>query len=75
MMYYSFDGFSPFHMFGFSFLPMAIFWGLLIYGIFLMVKHFSEPKGKHNAMDILKARYAKGEITREEFENIKKDIQ
>ena len=26
------------------------------------------------AMDILKIRYARGEITREEFENMKKDI-
>lgn len=62
-------------MFGFGFLPMALFWGLVIYGIFLVVKHFSEPTGKHSATDILKARYAKGEITREEFENMKKDIK
>ena len=27
------------------------------------------------AMDVLKKRYAKGEITREEFEQVKKDLQ
>lgn len=74
-MYYSFDGFSPFHMFGLGFIPMALFLGLVIYGIFLMVKHFSEPTRKHSATNILKERYAKWEITREEFENMKKDIK
>lgn len=36
MMFYSFDGFSPFHTFGFIFMP--ILWGLAIYGIFLIVQ-------------------------------------
>ena len=31
-------------------------------------------EGPENAIDILKKRYAKGEINREEYEQIKKDI-
>ena len=61
-------------MFCFGFLFMALFWGLVIYGIYFLIKQNATPQ-KHNALDILKARYAKGEITREEFENMKNDIK
>ena len=35
----------------------------------------SPPREPEIAMETLKRRYAKGEITREEFEQIKKDLQ
>ena len=78
MMYY-FNGGFPGQMFGFGGILMFVFWILVIWGIIRLMHirqhqhHHSHPH--NNAMEILKARYAKGEITRDEFEAMKKDIQ
>ena len=61
-------------------LIMVLFWGLLIAGIAWLVKIAVVSGGGAgsnggNAMDILERRFARGEITREEFKQMKKDLQ
>ncbi len=62
-------------------LGMLLFWGLLVVGIVLLVKYtwgtgsFSERRHEKSALDILKERYARGEIEREEFEQKKHDLE
>ncbi|MEK9131367.1 MAG: SHOCT domain-containing protein [Patescibacteria group bacterium] len=75
MMYY-YDSFFPFHMFGFGFVWMVLFWGLIIYGLVVVSRKSSlwHDNKKSSALDILKERYAKGEITKHQFEEMKKDI-
>jgi putative membrane protein len=68
--------------FGFGWLVMLVFWGLIIWAIIALVRSAAnnnvDRKDEHktdNALEILKERYAKGEITKEDFERIKKDLQ
>jgi putative membrane protein len=55
---------------------MVIFWGAIIalalWGIKKFTKH--NAGSKSNAFDIARERYAKGEINREQFEELKKDL-
>ncbi|HEV8308072.1 MAG TPA: SHOCT domain-containing protein [Methylomirabilota bacterium] len=70
-------GFGPFGM-----LFMLVFWGLIIVGIVLVVRWLIEPGRRgggagpegESALDILKKRYARGEIGQEEFEAKKRDL-
>jgi len=69
---------------GFSwwwFMPifMILFWGLVIWGIVALVRGLSAPRASDSsnvdsALDVLKRRYAKGEINKEEYEEKKKDL-
>lgn len=57
---------------------MVLFWVLVIAGVVYLIKLITGPdKGKKDEtpLDILKKRYAKGEITREEFEKMKDDLK
>jgi putative membrane protein len=56
---------------------MIVFWALVIALIVWIVREVSggnSVRSRSNALDILKERYAKGEIDKEEFEAKKKDI-
>lgn len=62
---------------GFGWFIGVIFIGLIIWLVIRTVNqggHTYYPPQKNTALDILKERYAKGEISKEEFEEKKKDI-
>ncbi len=57
-----------------------VFWALVLWALFVfisnMTKHGAGPGGKNEtAVDILKKRYARGEINAEEFARMKKDLE
>jgi putative membrane protein len=63
---------------GFFMLFYWLFPFILVAGIarwlFLEWDRAHEPKSGHGVLDILKERYAKGEIGKEEFESKKRDL-
>jgi putative membrane protein len=73
---------NGFHNVGFGLMGIfcLIFWavviGLIIWGAIRMGKHGCMMHHEHgnNALDIVKERYAKGEIDEKEFEKIKKAL-
>ncbi len=63
-------------------LLMLVFWGLIIAGLVLFVRWLWD-RGRPSAgsvanetpLEILKRRYARGEISKEEFDRMKQDLQ
>ena len=55
-----------------------IFWILILVGLILLIKYLWEGAGTkrmgESALEVLKKRYARGEISKEEFEDKKKDL-
>lgn len=71
---FPFSGGNYGHMGG---VGMIIFWILVLIVVVYLIKNFGSCKidrGEKSPMDILKERYAKGEIDKEEFEAKKKDL-
>ena len=75
------------YMGGFGWIFMVVFWGLVIWAIVsLMRGNFGNGHGcghdhddgsrekDKSPLDILKKRYARGEITNAQFEKMKKDL-
>ena len=59
---------------GFGGLFMILFWGIIIYIVIAFFKK-GDGEGEETAEDILKKRYARGEISKDEFERMKKDLR
>jgi putative membrane protein len=67
----------------FGMIFMMIFWVLVIVGLVFLIKWLIQSsrsgdgtasRGRSTALDILKERYARGEIDKAEFEEKKKDL-
>jgi len=64
----------------FGMVSMLLFWVLLIAAAVILIRYLSgtgvssERQREKTALDILKERYARGEIEREEFEQKKRDL-
>lgn len=71
--------------YGYGFNPIGstvslVFWALAIAGVVLLVVWFVRKGGRpatshESSLDILKSRYAKGEISKEQYESMKTDVQ
>jgi putative membrane protein len=63
---------------GFGGIFMILFWVLIIVGVIYLVKLVTAgtktEEKRDDALEILKKRYARGEISKEEFEERKKDL-
>lgn len=76
MMWGGFDGMG-WGWIGLGIVHMALFWILVVLGIVVLVRWLgdgSTPRGDRRPIDVLKERYAKGELTRDQFEQMKRDI-
>lgn len=66
---------------GFGFIFMLLFWGLVIFGIAALIRWLmARPSpGKETRdktpLEIAQERYARGEIDREEYERMKRDLE
>lgn len=77
-------GFGMMGSFGWGwFMPvfMILFWGLIIWAVVALVRGLARQDGsesaggrRDSAMEILKERYARGEIKKEEYEEKKHDL-
>ncbi len=85
MMGYGYGGYGPMG-YGYAdplgWIFMLLFWALIVIGVIVLIRWLGHGRHRHgwhehghSAMDVLKERYAKGEIDKREFEEKKKDLE
>lgn len=71
MMWGYYDGWSWLWMAA----MMVLFWGGIFAIVVYAIRAFTGPRGTDQAMDVLRRRFASGEITPDEFEKTRKTLQ
>lgn len=60
---------------GLGILHMVVFWGLVILAFAALLRWLGGGSvGEARAIDILKARYARGELTPDQFEQLRREL-
>ena len=64
------------------FIGMLVFWGLIIAGIVMLVRVLAGNRGggassqdRETPLEIAQKRYARGEITQQEYERLKAELE
>ena len=73
-MWHSADGMGWWMLFGSIW--FVVFWGLVLWVVLTLVGRAggSGARGDDSPVEIARRRYARGDITREEFEQIRRDL-
>ena len=60
---------------GFGSLFMLLFWGALIWLVVTLINAAQSGKKEEDSLNILKKRYASGEIKKKQYEEMKKELK
>ena len=76
-MWHAGEGWGWWMLFGWAW--MIVFWGLIIWGVYTLVSRLSGPRdgagqSRETAQEILERRYASGELTHEQFEDMRRRL-
>ncbi len=59
---------------GFGFLFMILFWGVVVWLVVSLINASQSSKKDEDSLTVLKKRYASGEISKKQYEEMKKEL-